>query len=492
MKTARFRAVLLSMLLTAFCFDPAQAQRRPGEPISFGSFEYVRAVTASLNYVYFATTDGIIKYDKLAGRWEEPLTGATGLPTEQINRIYVDQFDQYVVIKTDFGLYQYESFFDQWYPIVDMPQLENDIKHVSTPDLILPQFDANYMGNGEFIDYYNRSFTMTDIVQDASGYYWIGTWGYGPATADMASGLMTLLPYGLTQNRVDMIVPFDSVLWMAGASDNNFRTGLTGFDPERNSFFRFETALTLDNAVTDIYSLEVDSGSVYAGTPDGLYIFDRGDWTVTGPVNRHHGLSDDVVLALQEVGDRLYVGTNGGLSMIDMITDSIYQVRFETFDRNLVHDLELVGNTLWIASQVGAFRYTLDTDRLQQFRDPDLVLFSSVLNIAQNGNEVWFSADGGVVRLDLGTGDIKSYRDQCTRYDSRPLAVNDWIVAFANDFGLTILVRGGKKDRFLTFGAGDGLASDNVLALRIEGDYLWVGTDRGLTRFLWNDPLILD
>ena len=486
-----FRRIVLALILIILATN-VQAQPRTGEPVTFGCFDYVRAVTASLNYAYYATTDGIIKYDKMRQRWEEPMTGATGLPDEQINQIYVDRFDQNVVIVTDFGKYQYESFFNQWYPVTDLPDLDNDIKHVGLPDLIVPQFDANYMGDGRFIDYYNRSFNTTDIVQDASGYLWIGTWGYGPATADAASGLMNLLPYGLTQRRVDLIVPFDSSLWLAGISDDDFRSGITEFVPSQNAFTQHETALTLNDAVTDFYSLEVDSSSIYAGTPKGLYILDRHNWTASGPVGRKHGLEDDVVLALKKVGDELYVGTNGGLSMINLATDSVYHIRSETFDNQVIYDLEWVDNTLWIASQLGAFRYTFDTQRLQQFTDPDQVLFSAVYDIERNGNEVWFSSDGGVVRLNLEDGDIWSYRDESNLYDHRPMAVNDEMVAFADDLGLSILVRGKDKVRLWTFRSSDGLPSDDILELYVQGEYLWIGSDRGLTRFHWRDPLLFD
>ena len=42
------------------------------------------------------------------------------------------------------------------------------------------------------------------------------------------------------------------------------------------------------------------------------------------------------------------------------------------------------------------------------------------------------------------------------------------------------------------FTVDDGLQSNNILALLVDGDYLWIGSDRGLTEFLWNDPDRID
>ena len=34
----------------------------------------------------------------------------------------------------------------------------------------------------------------------------------------------------------------------------------------------------------------------------------------------------------------------------------------------------------------------------------------------------------------------------------------------------------------------DGLSINSVNTLYVEEEYIWIGTDYGLTRFLWNDP----
>ncbi|MCX6833549.1 MAG: hypothetical protein NTW07_00195, partial [candidate division Zixibacteria bacterium] len=204
-------------------------------------------------------------------------------------------------------------------------------------------------------------------------------------------------------------------------------------------------------------------------------------------LDARRGLLDDFVVSLLRTGDSLFVGTAGGLSLVNLKTDSVFQIRPETFHQRVIYDLERVENTIWIASSAGAFRFTPDTDRLQQFQDPDLILFSAVLNIEHYDGSVWLASDAGVVKLDLTTGKSESFREAGDWRDRRALAVNDRLVALADDNGLYMIVLEKKKTRTYRLNTDDGLASNTVLSLRFDGDYLWIGTDKGLTRFLWND-----
>jgi hypothetical protein len=43
-----------------------------------------------------------------------------------------------------------------------------------------------------------------------------------------------------------------------------------------------------------------------------------------------------------------------------------------------------------------------------------------------------------------------------------------------------------------TFTTEDGLIDNHVNAILLDGDYIWFGTDRGITQFYWNDPNRVD
>jgi len=486
MNTLRLIRILFLAATLAIVTD-TKAQRLPGQAVTYRNFDYVRAVTSSIKYAYFATTGGLIRYDKMQQRWDAPLTGAEETPLGLIGRIWVDQFDQSLFISTETGLYEYDNFFNRWSSINELPAIDNEVRHIAAPDVLMPEFPANYLGDGEFTDIFGRRFATTDIALDASGDMWIGTWGFGPAKGEGSSSLMKLLPFGLLQNRVDVILRDDSLFWLGGEIFGDSRTGLTALQPLENRFVYLESGLTSEFPSADVRCLEADSARLFVGTPAGLFTINKSTGLARGPLNARRGLLDDFVVSLLRTGDSLFVGTAEGLCLVNLKTDSVVYVRPETFHQQVIYDLERVDNTIWIASSAGAFRFTPSTDRLQQFQDPDLILFSAVLNVEHYDGSVWLASDAGVVRLDLTTGRSESFREAGDWRDRRALAVNDRLVALADDNGLYIIVLGKKKTRTYRLTTDDGLASNYVLSLRFDGDYLWIGTEKGLTRFLWNN-----
>ncbi|RKX22715.1 MAG: hypothetical protein DRP45_11155 [Candidatus Zixiibacteriota bacterium] len=482
------RTIMLLVMLTAAFIQPVLAERLKDQAVTYANFDFVYSVTASMDHVYFATNGGIIRYSQIDQKWDEPLTGARGMENETATEIWVNTFDDKLCISTDIGYYEYDQLFDSWLPIFELPTIRNDNHHIDVPDHLIPDFNANYMGDGRFIDIHGRSWSISDVVDDGFGTLWIGTWGFGPATAHPTSGNMKLLPYGLLQKRVNAILPDDTVIWVSGAVFGDFRTGLTAFNPEQNSFFYVESGLFGSFPAEDVNCLAADEENLFVGTPHGIYLIEREGWTVDRQISHRRGLPDDNVLSLAVLGSGLYVGTATGLILIDLVTDSVGHIRPGTFLDHPVLDLEPVDSSLWIASVAGAFRYSPATDRLQRYQDPELVLFSTVYDIEKSENCLWFTSDAGVVRLNTKTAASSAYRDRRSCTDSRPLVANDSVSAVASDLGMRLIFWDADGPFSREFTTDDGLASDNVLALLMDGDYVWIGTDRGLTRFLWNNP----
>ena len=92
------------------------------------------------------------------------------------------------------------------------------------------------------------------------------------------------------------------------------------------------------------------------------------------------------------------------------------------------------------------------------------------------------------MRINLASGDIQSFSSILYNRGYRALAVNDRIAAISSDNGMTFIFHDLDKPYQKEFTRFDGLPSPYVYSLRMDGDYLWVGTDEGLTRFLWNNP----
>ncbi len=382
--------------------------------------------------------------------------------------------------------------FDRWYPIDELPEIDAIYKHIATPGDLLPSSGIMLISGDVITDMFHRRFAISDIIDDGSGDLWIGTWGFGSGQAGSSARLMEPLPYGLIQNRVNALCRDDNLLWISGALGNSYRSGVTAFNVEQNEFFYIESGVRREFPATDVNCLEADAGRVYIGTSDGLYVADKANREVVDRYGRNQGLADFDILSLKEVGDSLFVGTIRGLNLIDFTNDSISYLYANQFSNHLIYDLEVVENFLWIASGIGAYRLSLETGVLQKFNDPHGVLFSRVYDIEHYENQVWFASDAGVLSLNLKTGATEPFQDILRRVDSRALAVNDKILAVASDQGMTIIFldRPGAFSRDFT--TDDGLASNYVNALLLDGDYIWIGTDQGLTRFLWNNPERID
>lgn len=496
MKSVRCHNIaLMSAAIVAFLFMSMSAHGDDNRVniVTFADFGYVNSVATSINHVYFATTEGIISYNKVEERWEKPLTGTLGFLGEEAKQIWVDTFGEKLYARTNIGLYELDLFFDQWFPINDLPRINKSYLHTSPPEDILPAAGENYFGDGRFTDRFGRLYSISDMIDDQHGTFWIGTWGRGAARASNSSRVVERLPFGLAQNRVGTIFSEDSLLWLSGSRDRQFRTGITGFNPTTFGSLQIETGLDTDLPAVDINCLYGDKNYLYVGTEIGLLLLDRRTWRVVREIKRRHGLPNDRITSLTGNGDTLYVGTREGLSMITESLDSIATVYPGVFSEQTIYDLEIIGGHLWIGSSVGAYRLSLSRYTLQSYRDADAFLFSQVYDIESEGENIWFSADGGMLKLNSKTGKVETFQSQSSLPRRRVIAANESIAAINSNRGVTIFFLDDKSSRVSReFSVDDGLVSDNIFDLHLEGDYLWIGSDKGLTRLLWNDPRRVD
>jgi len=491
MKTAR-RTLILLGVMAMMCVLPAQSQHLEDQVVNWTDFSYVNYIASSMTYVYFATTGGITRYNKVNRTWEEPLTGSPGIDSERINRIWVDTFDEHLYVETEVGLYEYDPLFGSWFPIDELPAVRTNTRHVALPQPMIPPPGFNYTASGNLIDPYARSWGVVDAIDDGAGTFWLGTWGYGAATAEVGPNEIEILPYGLLQNDITNLLFDGDILWIAGRAAFSARTGLSAFDLANQSFSYIESGTRSDFPTADVTSLEVDENALYVGTDIGLMLYNFDLERFVDRLDRRNGLTSDEVVCLRKVGDSLFIGTAGGLTVLDFVADSVQYVNPSELFNQVIYDIEPFGEHVWIGAENGAYRLSRADGKLQKFRDPTQVLFSRVYNIESYEQEIWFASDLGVVRMDTETGESRDYSLPSLRYGSRALAVNDGVAAVASDRGMTLIFREEHKPVSREFSIDDGLASDRVTSLLLDGDYLWIGTDRGLTRFYWNNPRRID
>jgi ligand-binding sensor domain-containing protein len=461
--------------------------------VTFADFNYVNSISSSMQHVYFATTEGITRFNKFEDRWEMPLTGGEGLGSEQVLHVIVEEFDTRLYAETATGIYEFDSLFDRWYSLSELPVVNTAGTHSQIPTVMHTPADFQFPGDGTLQDPDGRYFGITDVLDDDDGNMWFGTWGYGTARAGSNSLLMEMMPFGLIQNSVIDILPHDGKIWVSGLAPIGGRSGISIYDPENNTFEYIEPEFFNKFPAIDIFCLAVNEQTIFMGSEEGLLMFDRSMERVTRTLSTFNGLPHDNILSLQLMGDSLFVGTQEGLAMITSDGDSTTFLFPGRFNGMAVYCFELVDSLLWIGTSEGAFRLQLSNGKLHQFIDPDGVLTGNVYDIASWGKQLVFAAPDGVVWADGNTGDVQLLMTT-DRINSSvtALAINDWIVAAASDDGLTLVYYTDKKQTKRTFTTRDGFPSNNMYDLSLDGDYLWVGSDEGLSHFWWNNPSRID
>lgn len=484
---------IILTLIILFCLPFVAQTAMDEKTVTYADFSYVQHIAASMSHVYFATTNGVTRYNKLEHRWEEPLTSSTGIDHTDIKRIWVDEFDKTLYAATSIDFYEYDILFDKWFPVPSIPNLDLRYQHVRTPDIMYLPNGFNYSPGDAIIDPEGRDFQIVDLIDDLSGNMWVATWGYGVGVSTTTSNVVDLLPFGLIQKRVNAIENYNGELWVGGADYGSYRTGLTKFDPEKLEFEQIESGFSADFPNADITCLESDEDNIYVGTDVGLTVISRENNHILKRISHRYGLNDEYILSLKKFGDSLFIGTTSGIGVYSPKTDSVSYFRPDQFKGEYIYDLEKTDSSLWIASTSGAFQYNFNTEKLQQFQDPNLIIFSDAQSIAIYNNYLWLASTSGLVKLDLKTAKNYGYPMPLYNLTGQSLAVNETIAAIATDNGLKLIYhKNPDKINEVTFDQNDGLPSTKILSVLLDGDFLWIGSDLGLTRFLWNDPHRVD
>ncbi|HOP07766.1 MAG TPA: hypothetical protein PLF13_10800 [candidate division Zixibacteria bacterium] len=480
---------LLTLLILITLLTPEVPAYEKGQMVTWSNFNFVRSVACSMSSTYFATTNGVIHYDKSLDVWKDPLTGSEGIDHQDIQEIWTSLFDEHVYARTSDELFEYDPFFEQWYSIDQLPTLNNDSKHISSLPLLYPPFGYNYDAEGRLIDPNGQFYSFTDVVDDGSGRLWIGTWGYGGAVAGTGANVIELLPFGLLQERVNAIIPVENKLLIGGELFSDARTGLTLFDPDSLTFSHIESGLDNTFPATDINCLTASEDYYYLGTSYGLMVMNRDNRQVERRYSSLSGLSDNNILSLATDHGLLFIGTERGLDILVPDAESLLVVRPGQLNNLPVYDLEIVDTTVWLATDDGAFRYFPSTGKLQRAADRERLLSTQVRLIQYFGDDLWFATRDGLVRLNVKTGSIDNFLVASYGLDEiQALAVNEVVVMAGTWRGLTMIYYTDPHHSSRRFTTSDGLPTDDINSLLMDGDFVWIGTDRGLTRFWWNNP----
>lgn len=240
------------------------------------------------------------------------------------------------------------------------------------------------------------------------------------------------------------------------------------------------------------YCVRIDGDRVFAGTHDGLAVYEKGKWRTytTKDGLPHNGIvSVDIS---KETGD-VWIGTLGGLSRWS-------GGKFENFTQfnsgmpnDLVYMVICVGKDVWCTTGGGAGHYDTFTKEWEIFTEKNAPMHEPwTYGLSEGDNKIFIAAwGGGVIEYNYKTKTFRDYVDPdgFMEIDLMPddgvvhdiTTATSWsqgILWISSYFGMS-RYDGTKWKGY--FDHDSGLASNFINFVRAEGPIAFACTDKGLS-----------
>ncbi len=411
-------------------------------------------------FLWFATEDGLNRYDGYRFRVFRQVAGDTGsLSHNEVKALFEDRAGSIWAGTFGGGLDRFDpatgKFTRYRHDPRDPASLGSDIVRCIREDRSGALWVGTQGGGLDRMDPRTGSFThlrpepgnpaslshddVRAIHEDRSGILWVGTRGGGLNRLDPGTRTFTRFradpsdPRSLSHDVVTCIDEDPSgTLWVG-----TFGGGLNAFDPSTGGFVRTRASATLPGALRSdrVMALATDhAGTLWVATDGGgLAAFDRTAGTFTTyrnePVDPLSISADRVWSVLEDRSNVLWVGTyGGGLNKLDVGRKRFRLFRNEpgnpdSLSQNIVWAIREDGDgNLWVGTDSGGLNlFERQTGRVRHFRhdpaDPSSLAHDAVRVVFEDrSGGLWIGTNGGGLdRLDRIDG--KPWRFAHHRHD---------------------------------------------------------------------------
>ena len=518
-------------------------------------------------YVWVTTIwEGLKRYDKLTDQWSS-ITEAHGLGNNETNDLLIEgdyvwvtgwgdasRYDQRtkeweifssrrVLSDVNFGLdrgldgiwltysgwsgdgaiaSKYHNTTDSW-TTLKLPQMEGvDFDRakqvVETADAVWFAADeqglARYNKAAKDWTFFSEEngLASNDLIEYSlvidDSYAWVGTAG-GLSRYDLKKEVWTTftrspLTRTLRESKVYAIAAEARYVWLATAN------GLHRYDKQTDRWFapRLKGVDDEEADTPSVTCLAVDEKYAWLGTNKGILRYDKaGDRWETYTVE--NGLPSNIIRDLDVRGYDLWISTDRGVATFNRLSDDpnsweshtqALEVKGMSDDKKyaqtlLSDDVRCVAvddEMVWFGTDKGACRYdrekktwealTTDSSVLDKVGIQSHLTDTSVIVIDEE--DIWFGTGKGATKYNVESGDFVTYTqsDGLASDVVTCIALNGEEIWFGSaDAGVTRLDRNTGDWRI--FNIDDGLPHNRVEAIAFDGDQLWFGTERGLCRY---------
>jgi hypothetical protein len=260
--------------------------------------------------------------------------------------------------------------------------------------------------------------------------------------------------------------------------------------------FRFENFTTANGLPDDhVFSVLVDGDRIWAGTENGLGLYDNGKWKT---FTTKDGLAHRAVLSLaldKRTGD-VWAGTMGGLSRISGGRIDTFTQLNSGLSNDVVYGVSVEGENVWVATAAGACKLDLRTGQWSLFNERNTPMIEIwAYGVAATPTKVYFAVWGsGVLEYDQqkkiwdkyedpdGENEMVLFKDQGLIHEiTTSVSYVDKILWVATYFGDS-RYDGRYWHNFLTKDSGLPSNFTNVVKA-VDGQRAWFGTDKGLAYY---------
>ena len=359
----------------------------------------------------------------------------------------------------------------------------------------------------------------TSIMQDRSGYLWIGTFGGGINRLDPKSKTFLIFknepkdPSTISKNEIlSLMIDRSGIIWIG----SHLGKGLDNLEPNTIKFHQINKSSVGGNGLNDdvVWAItEDDNSDVWIGTyKGGLDKFDRkkGKFFYYKNNSSPASLSDNHIRSIADDGNgNLWIGTySGGLNKFNKSSGTAERFLFASKDSarqgsNQVQALfiDRAGN-LWIGTFGGGLKKIAAGDLknkrikfenyIHNSNNPFSINDDRIYCITEDKDGIlWIGTfGGGLNKFDQSTKRFIAYKnipgDETSLSDNRVMTIyqdefnNLWVGTYGG--GLHRFNR--KTEKFTRFDRKNKMVSSVVYGILEDNNKnLWMSTDNGLFKF---------
>ncbi|MEW6469261.1 MAG: two-component regulator propeller domain-containing protein [Bacteroidota bacterium] len=332
-----------------------------------------------------------------------------------------------------------------------------------------------------------NSKVVLSIFEDDEHHIWAGTDGAGVFKirnnhADSSGVLLSLNENnGLSSNRVRCIFQDkEGNIWIG--TDG----GLSRFD--RGMFTTYNTKDGLSSNFV-LSFLEDEKGGILMGTQTGINYFDGQSVSAFKPGGKD--MNSLIWSMLLDSRKRLWVGTYlQGLYMADGKKVTQYSSKGMGLSNDVIFDIaEDTEGNIWIGTDYGIAVVYHDT--LYDLNDTKSITRSRIRAICIDSKKnIWFGTRSGLIRYTpsgsrpaISDFEYVHLNEKIDKSVIFSVLEDDQGFIWLGTYGAGVVRLNPTNNSFINLTQADGLSSNAVLSMVLDGKYLWIGTISGINRF---------